>query len=190
MTAKAEQKLAKRISEGDSEAMKTLYDEYAGYLTAVCSRYIDSREDIKDLMQESFVKIFSGMGSFEYRGEGSLKAWMGRIVANVSLKHLKEAASRGTISLQDNLPDIKEEEAEMPEISGIPPEVIHNMIRKLPPGYRTVFNMFVFEDLSHKEIAEILGIKENSSASQLHRAKSLLANWIREYVTGNHVQKK
>ena len=75
MTAKAEQKLAKQVSERDPAAMKALYDQYAGYLTALCSRYIDSEEDIKDLMQESFIRIFSGIRSFEFRGEGSLKAY-------------------------------------------------------------------------------------------------------------------
>lgn len=104
MTAKAEQKLAKQVSERDPAAMKALYDQYAGYLTALCSRYIDSEEDIKDLMQESFIRIFSGIRSFEFRGEGSLKAWMGRIVTNAALKHLKEAANKGTVTLDDNTP--------------------------------------------------------------------------------------
>ncbi len=182
MTAKAEQKLAKQVSERDPAAMKALYDQYAGYLTAVCSRYIDSEEDIKDLMQESFIRIFSGIRSFEVRGEGSLKAWMGRIVTNAALKHLKEAANKGTVTLDDNTPVPDHiQEPDFPDMSDIPPYVIQDMIKSLPPGYRTVFNLFVFEEKSHQEISRILGIKENSSASQLHRAKSLLARQITEY---------
>lgn len=159
--------------------MKALYDRYAGFLTAVCSRYIENKEDIKDLMQDSFIRIFSSIGSFEYRGEGSLKAWMSRIVINNTLKYIRDNIQKGMISIDEDIPDVPDEE--IPEISEIPPSVIQEMIRRLPEGYRTVFNLFVFEGKSHKEIAMLLGIKENSSASQLHRAKALLAGWIREY---------
>lgn len=159
--------------------MKALYDRYAGFLTAVCSRYIENREDVKDLMQDSFIRIFSSIGSFEYRGEGSLKAWMSRIVINNTLKYIRDNIQKGMISIDEDIPDVPDEE--IPEISEIPPSVIQEMIRRLPEGYRTVFNLFVFEGKSHKEIAMLLGIKENSSASQLHRAKALLAGWIREY---------
>ena len=159
--------------------MKALYDRYAGFLTAVCSRYIENKEDVKDLMQDSFIRIFSSIGSFEYRGEGSLKAWMSRIVINNTLKYIRYNIQKGMISIDEDIPDVPDEE--IPEISEIPPSVIQEMIRRLPEGYRTVFNLFVFEGKSHKEIAMLLGIKENSSASQLHRAKALLAGWIREY---------
>ena len=159
--------------------MKALYDRYAGFLTAVCSRYIENREDVKDLMQDSFIRIFSSIGSFEYRGEGSLKAWMSRIVINNTLKYIRDNIQKGMISIDEDIPDVPDEE--IPEISEIPPSLIQEMIRRLPEGYRTVFNLFVFEGKSHKEIAMLLGIKENSSASQLHRAKALLAGWIREY---------
>ena len=159
--------------------MKALYDRYAGFLTAVCSRYIENKEDVKDLMQDSFIRIFSSIGSIEYRGEGSLKAWMSRIVINNTLKYIRDNIQKGMISIDEDIPDVPDEE--IPEISEIPPSVIQEMIRRLPEGYRTVFNLFVFEGKSHKEIAMLLGIKENSSASQLHRAKALLAGWIREY---------
>ena len=159
--------------------MKALYDRYAGFLTAVCSRYIENKEDVKDLMQDSFIRIFSSIGSFEYRGEGSLKAWMSRIVINNTLKYIRDNIQKGMISIDEDIPDVPDEE--IPEISEIPPSVIQEMIRRLPEGYRTVFNLFVFEGKSHKEIAMLLGIKENSSASQLHRAKALLGGWIREY---------
>ena len=159
--------------------MKALYDRYAGFLTAVCSRYIENKEDVKDLMQDRFIRIFSSIGSFEYRGEGSLKAWMSRIVINNTLKYIRDNIQKGMISIDEDIPDVPDEE--IPEISEIPPSVIQEMIRRLPEGYRTVFNLFVFEGKSHKEIAMLLGIKENSSASQLHRAKALLAGWIREY---------
>lgn len=182
MDAMAEQTLARKVSERDPDAMKALYDRYAGYLTAVCSRYIDSKEDINDLMQESFIKIFSGIGSFVFRGEGSLKAWMSRIVSNTAIRHLQQNSRLDMTSL-DNVQAITDEEADtsLSELDDIPPEVIQEMIKSLPSGYRAVFNLFVFEDKSHREIADMLGIKENSSASQLHRAKARLAQQIQEY---------
>ncbi len=103
-------------------------------------------------------------------------------MTNAALKHLKEAANKGTVTLDDNTPVPDHiQEPDFPDMSDIPPYVIQDMIKNLPPGYRTVFNLFVFEEKSHQEISRILGIKENSSASQLHRAKSLLARQITEY---------
>ena len=87
-----------------------------------------------------------------------------------------------SIRRMKDLPDIPDDEADRDlDVDGIPASVIQDMIRRLPDGYRTVFNLFVFEDMSHKEIARTLGIKENSSASQYHRAKALLAKWLKDY---------
>ena len=160
--------------------MKVLYGRYAGYLTAVCARYIPDDDDVKDILQEAFIKIFQSMDRFSWRGEGSLKAWMTRIVVNDALKSLRRKKS---LPLSEVLSDRADEEE--PMFAAVPLQVIQEMIRKLPDGYRTVFNLFVFEDKSHKEIASLLGIKENSSASQLHHAKALLGRWIKEYIKLN-----
>ena len=157
--------------------MKMLYDRYAGYLTAVCARYIPDDDEVKDLLQESFIKIFQSMDRFSWRGEGSLKAWMTRIVVNDSLKALRK---KKPLRLPETLSEELVEED--PPFEAVPLKVIHEMIRRLPEGYRTVFNLFVFEDKSHKEIASLLGIKENSSASQLWHAKAMLARWIKDYI--------
>ena len=173
----SEQDLVRKVLQHDTTAMKTLYGQYAGYLTAVCSRYIPDDDMVKDILQESFIKIFQSMDRFSYRGEGSLKAWMTRIVVNDSLKLLRR---KKTLPLSPTLTEPMDEEE--PAFADVPLDVIQGMIRKLPDGYRTVFNLYVFEDKSHKEIASLLGIKENSSASQLFHAKSLLARWIKEYI--------
>ncbi len=173
-----EETLARLIAYGDGQAMRTLYGRYVRYLSAVCSRYIRNDEDIKDILQDAFLKIFSSIGSFEYRGDGSLKGWMTRIVLNETLGFIKRNSRLNLVELnpeETNIPD------EDPETEGIPPAVIHSMIRALPDGYRTIFNLYVIEEKSHKEIAELLGIKENSSASQLHRAKAMLAEKINKY---------
>lgn len=177
-----EQELLQQILHGNTMAMKKFYTFYSGYLTAVCSRYISDKDDIKDILQESFIKIFKVIANFEYKGAGSLKAWSTRIVVNESLKFLKrqEKLDIDNRPVWD-LPDIVEEED--PNLDEIPTSVILDMIRLLPAGYRTVFNLYIFEQKSHKEIASILEITENTSASQLHRAKNLLAKQISMYKT-------
>ncbi len=169
-----EARLVELVQRRDSAAMRELYDRHIRYLTAVGGRYVDD-DTLRDVLQESFVKIFSSISSFEYRGEGSLRAWMTRIVVNVALSHLRGAISSSSI---DSIELPAEEE---PDVGHVPIEVIHRMIRSLPTGYRTVFNLYVFEQRSHREIAALLGIGENSSASQLHRAKAILAKQINEY---------
>lgn len=178
-----EQEIVDRIVKGDISAKKYLYCQYAGYLTGVCSKYITGIEDVKDVLQESFLKIFSSINTFEYRGVGSLKGWMARIVVNESLKLLKSVCRFESVALSDEDEEIADEE---PDIEGIPLSELHSMIRELPVGYRTVLNLFVFEGKSHKEIANILDIKESTSASQFHRAKNLLAEKIKKY---NHSNK-
>lgn len=164
--------------KGESNAMNKLYDEYADWLAGVCERYISDSDDIKDVLQESFIKIFSQIKNFEYRGKGSLKAWLTKIVINESLNYLRKdkhfLISDAEIENLD-LPDVPPDTDELTE------DEILKLIQQLPPGYRAVFNLFVIEEKSHKEIAEILNIKADTSASQFHRAKNMLANIITDY---------
>lgn len=174
-----ENELVKLAERGANAAMKVIYDRYVGYLAAVCARYIASDDDRKDVLQECFIRIFTSLGRFEYRGEGSLKAWMIRIAVNESLRFLRKNSAYDFIEHDDKLPDIADE----PDVEGIPDDVVNDMILSLPTGYRTVFNLYVFERKSHKEIASMLNIGESSSASQFSRAKALLARRIKEYRT-------
>lgn len=178
-----EERLAKRLQNGNKAAAREFYASYADYLAGVCSRYIVNEEDQKDVFQEAFIKIFSNISQFTYCGEGSLKAWATRIVVNESLKFLRSGLRLETIPTEMDLVDEVEDD---PPVSDIPPDAIMEMLSRLPTGYRTVFNLYVFENKSHQEIANLLGIKENSSASQLHRAKNLLARMIKEYNNKNN----
>ena len=171
-----EQRIIGLFSRGETSAMDELYDHYAGYLTGVCARYIAADDDLKDVLQESFIKIFTAISSFDFRGKGSLKAWMTRIVVNESLLFLRKERLRAPEKLLADPPDIPEEE---PNAEGMDAETLTRLIRQLPQGYREVFNLFAIEGLSHKEIATKLGIKPDSSASQYHRAKTLLARMIK-----------
>lgn len=180
----SERELVDRLRRGDVSAMGEVYACFANYLTAVCSRYIIEDEDIRDVLQESFIKIFTKADTFHYEGEGSLKAWVTQVTVNEALQHLRNQKRKGMVGFDDERIEDKAELAdETPPINDIPTEVLMEMIRNLPPGYRTVFNLYVIEGKRHKEIAELLGIQEQTSASQLMRARRLLAMWIKEYNT-------
>lgn len=144
---------------------------------AICMRYLGNCDNARDVLQDCFVKILTHVSDFQYRGEGSLRAWMKRIAVNESLDFLrKEALFSYTDQLADT-PDTPE-----PDVGGVPPDVLQQMITSLPAGYRVVLNLYVFEEKSHKEIARLLGIKEDSSASQFFRAKNLLSKKIHDYI--------
>lgn len=175
----AEAQLVRKAKSGDTAAVKSIYDNNVRYLSAVCRRYVPDDDELKDVLQEAFIKIFSNLDKFEYKGSGSLRGWMSRIVVNEALMFLRRSSKYPLLSLDDPLPDIPE--TEDPDVDGIPPQVLQSMVEELPPGCRTVLNLFVFEQKSHKEIAEMLGIRENSSTSQFHRAKTLLAGMIKQY---------
>ena len=164
------------VGNGDPRGQRELYVRYAGMLTAVASRYLADTDKVKDVLQDAFIRIFERFDSFRYRGEGSLRAWMSKVVANGALQALR---ADGRLLPVGELPDAVPDED--PDVDSVPMEVLQDMISRLPDGYRTVFNLFVFEQLKHKEIAALLGIKENSSASQYLRAKALLAKEIKEY---------
>ena len=174
----SEKQLLDDILSGSRDAMHRLYDRYIGYVMAVGLRYVPDRDEVRDVVQDSFVKIFSSITRFEYRGEGSLKGWMLRIVANEAISHAK---AKTKFVFTDEMPD-KMFDADNPDVERVPPDVLTRLIGTLPDGYRLVLNMYVFEQKSHKEIAAELGIKESSSASQYLRAKKLLATRIKNYL--------
>lgn len=173
-----EEQLLNLVKQGDPMAMRTVYATYVRYLAAICSRYIINDEDVKDVLQDSFLKIFSSITSFEYQGKGSLKGWITRITVNETLKFLQKNNRFEFVEISEQEHDKPDEE---PDVDALPSSVLFQLIRELPDGYRTIFNLYVIENKSHKEIAKLLDIKESTSASQLHRAKSLLATKIRRY---------
>ena len=172
-----EKQLLDAIKSGERSAERRLYNHFIGYATAVGMRYIADENTLKDVLQDSFIKIFTQIKKFEYRGEGSLKAWIGRIVANNAIDNVKQNAHFISV---DEVPEMTDDDAS--DIEKIPQDVLTKLISELPDGYRLVLNLFVFGQKSHKEIARLLGIKENSSASQYARAKQLLSKKIRDYM--------
>ncbi|MDR2234710.1 MAG: RNA polymerase sigma factor [Chryseobacterium sp.] len=186
MKENKEQILINRLLTKEEAAWKELFGTYSGSLAGVCSRYITEKDDVRDVLQNSFIKMFRSIDTFEYRGTGSLKAWMIRIVINEALKHIRQNSGFQTIAYTSEFPEVPEDEE--PDLEEIPEAVVLKMIKALPDGYRTVFNLYVFEKKSHKEIAGLLGIAENSSASQFHRAKGLLVQKIKEFKMSKKAQ--
>lgn len=180
----AEEQLLYRLRRGDDEAAQQLYRQHVRYLTALCSRYISQEDDLKDVLQESFLKIFAAVDTFKYRGEGSLRAWMARITLNEALSFLRTSARLNIVDIDEVDTDIANEEISTDDI---PTEVLHRFVSQLPDGYRTVFNLYVVEDKSHKEIAQLLGITASTSATQLYKAKAALAKMINQYRINNSI---
>ena len=156
--------------------MRRLYDRYSKYAMAIGLRYIPNRDDMRDVLQDSFVKIITNIGRFDYRGEGSLKSWVSRIVANQAIDHIRE---HERLLFTEEMPDdVIDPE---PDVGEVPPDVLDGMIGQLPANYRVVLNLFVFEQLSHREISQQLGINENNSAMLFFRAKKALQKMMIEY---------
>ena len=166
------------IHNGDRAALRRLYDRYSSYAMAVGLRYNPNREEVRDVLQDSFVKILSSIHKFNYQGEGSLKSWVSRIVCNRSIDYLRE---HQRFILVDNMPD-EPDEPEEPDVRRVPPDVLMEMIGRLPDNYRTVLNLFVYEQRPHREIAHLLGIKESTSSSMFFRARKMLAKMMKEYL--------
>lgn len=177
----SEEELVLRCKRQDRQALHLLYERYGGALMAICLRYTADRETAEDVLHDGFLRIFESIGSqFAYQGEGSLKAWLSRVMVNEALGFLRRRNVQMQQEVQvDEVPDMPDGDEE--DFDGIPSSALMQMVRELPEGYRTVFNLYVFEDKSHKEIARLLGITEHTSSSQFYRAKTLLMKKINEY---------
>ncbi len=160
--------------EGNPKAQKMLFDAFSPKFFALCLRYMKSRGEAEDALQEGMLKIFSKLS--EYKGNGSFGGWMRRIIVNTCLDQIRKNQK-----LKFDTP-IENEEYKL----SMNPFIIEKMsanelmeeIKNMPPGYRVVFNMFAVEGYSHQEIAESLGITESTSKSQYFRARAYLKDRI------------
>lgn len=156
-------------------AQRVLYESYAPKMMAVCLRYCQNDETARDLLHDGFLQVFTQIGS--YSGKGSFEGWLRKIFVNLALENYRQEKKKFNF-----LSDYTKDEADFldtPEddsldVGDIPRQELLNIIHQMPEGYRTVFNLVIFEDASHKEIASMLGITENASRSQYFRAKTIL----------------
>lgn len=181
MMKSIDQILVEGLKSGDRGAQRELYDRYSAQLMAIAMRYMGDRAAAEDLLHDAFIKIFGSITKFSYRGEGSLRAWMSRIVVNASLEQLRAKGRRRVVTLDDGLVSAELEE-ELPPLGGVPQQVLLQFIAELPAGYREVFNLYCIEEYSHREIAQRLNINEKSSSSQLLRARRILAKKVKSYI--------
>jgi RNA polymerase sigma-70 factor (ECF subfamily) len=178
-----ERQLIEAIRAGDREAFKRLYERFARYAMGVTLRYVPKRDDALDIVQDSFISIITSIATFEYRGEGSLKSWVSKIISRQAVSWMKEHEQLSFSEL--TLDEIEEEDD--PAIEKVPKELVNEMIGRLPVRYRVVVNLRAFEELSHKDIALRLGISEKASTTLFSRAKRKLAMMIKEYINSQEI---
>ncbi len=165
--------LIKGCIEGDRRIQKELYDRFSPKMYAVCLRYMGNADDAQDILQEGFIKVYKNLERF--RGEGSFEGWIRRIFVNTAIEQIRK--KKMDVSLTE-----KEETIEYKSVSAtdnINEKDLLKIVSELSPGYRSVFNMYVVEGFSHKEIGELLGISEGTSKSQLARARMILQERIK-----------
>lgn len=179
----SEQELTELCKQGNRQAQKILYERYAGRMLSIGLRYVGSRAVAEDLLHDAYLQIYSKLDTFRWRGEGSLQAWMERVMVNIALQYLKENSALCRLDVVSDKELSEYEEPMADRINEIPYDELMKLVYELPIGYRTVFNLYVFEEKSHKEIAELLGIKEKSSSSQFVRAKMMLAKKVNNWIT-------
>lgn len=177
--------LIKGCRAGDNSARKQLYTLYSKQMLAICYRYTGDMDAAHDVLHDGFIKIFT---NFSFRGESSLCTWVTRVMITQSLDYLrKQQRLNKVVTYEEEIPEVIDWTANE-EGNKISEEQLLMFIAELPEGCRTVFNLYVFDGKSHKEIGELLHIKEHSSTSQLHRAKFLLTQKIKDYV--RHEERK
>ena len=172
--------LIERCRHGEEDALSELYKAYAPKLRSVCRRYISNEDMVNDALHDAFVVIFTSFDSL--REDSKAEAWMVSIARNVALKCNEHEEILPTISIEEindlELPPSKEEDT---DIRGLSLSEVIKLIDQLPEGYKQVFRLSVFEGLTHKEIAAMLGIEPHSSSSQLTRAKQMLRKMMQQY---------
>ena len=187
-----EQDIASSAAAGNSEAMRQIYCRYAGVLTAVVARYVVDDDAVRDVLHDALVKAFQGIAGFEYRGPGSLRAWLQRIAVNEALAWLRMRKRLDVVSLDDDcLPiddvaDADNDDAALDSMERLDAAQLLELMKRLPYGQRTVLNLYAVEHRSHREIAEMLDISPESSAAQLHRARQKMIGLVRSFLDNRY----
>jgi RNA polymerase sigma-70 factor (ECF subfamily) len=155
-------------------ARKTLYERYAPAMFSLCIRYVSNRETARDVLQDGFFKVFTKIGDF--KGTGSFEGWLKRVFITTALENLRR---QRYVPLEEEYENYLIDN-DLSAFDKLSADDLHQMIADLPDGFRTVFNLYVVEGYSHKEIGEMLDIKEVTSRSQYARARAVLKRKILE----------
>ncbi len=165
-----EKQLIESCRKGDRIGQKELYNRFARKMMGVCYRYVNDKETASDLLQDGFVKVFSSLDS--YSGTGSFEGWIRKIFVNTALEFLRKTDVLRDATDLDNTAELVQPDSSV--ISSMTADELMQLVHELPPGFRTVFNLFAIEGYSHKEIAELMNITESTSRSQFTRARQML----------------
>lgn len=176
-------KLITECNNGNRKSQQILYEAFYGKMLVVCMRYTGDRDEAKDILHDGFIKVFRKLDSF--KNEGSLEGWVRRIMVNCSIDYVRRRrevlyATGDEFTLEKALHEAEKDDSEL--FMKAKAEVILDMIQKVSPGYRTVFNLYVIENYTHKEIAEKLDISIGTSKSNLAKAKMKIREFYNEYL--------
>jgi RNA polymerase sigma-70 factor (ECF subfamily) len=163
--------------EGNRRMQEELYRRFSPRMYAVCLRYAGNTEEAEDILQEGFIKVFKKLDSF--RSEGSFEGWMRRVFVNTAIEHFRRKRYMMPVTEKE---ENTIEGKYLSVLDDLAARDIMALVQELSPGYRTVFNMYVVEGYTHKEIADMLGISEGTSKSQLSRAKVILQDMVRQFI--------
>jgi len=177
------EELIKRCKAGERKAQELLYKQFAGKMLAVCMRYAVDRMEAEDMLQNGFIKVFKKMD--DYRGDGSFEGWIRRIMVHSSIEYYRK--HHKMMQVVDIEESGYEQSVNPIAAANLDAKDLMALIQQLSPGYRMVFNLYALEGYSHKEIAEIAGITEGASKSQLSRARSILKEQV-EKMEGNRYE--
>ncbi len=161
-----------KCKEGDSSAQKIIYDNFASKMYAVCLRYVSNKYDAQDVLQDGFLKIFQSISDYNF--SGSFEGWLRRIFVNTAIDFLKNKKKLSCDDYSENYDYYESESLSLAE--QVDAFELLGMLTELPHKYRTVFNLYVIEGMSHEEISKILKISAGTSRSNLTRARNLLKN--------------
>ncbi len=173
-----EEELIKRCLQNDRKALEELYKQYAPKMFGICLRYAKNQMEAEDILQEGFIKIYGNLNRF--RNKGSFEGWMRRTFVNTAINHYKKNLR---YAREMDIEDVEiENNNDLKVLDKISTDELMAIIQRLPEGYKIVFNLNVIEGYTHKIIGQMLGISENTSKSQLLRAKRLLRERIEKYI--------
>ena len=175
----SEKKLVKACLRGDSKMQYALYNEYAPKMMGVCLRYSNSQENANELLQTGFIKVFNKLDKFSF--EGPLGGWIRKVIVNNALDQIKKTKRFQEVDIENHEDDFYIESEDDYNLL-LDEETILDILGKLKEEHRVVFNLHCIEKYSHREISSILGIKEESSRSQLRRARLDVKRRIEKYL--------
>ncbi len=178
----SDKELIQGCQRNDSKAQTAFYQKYKSRLMGICRRYAKNTAEAEDILQESFIKIFRNVA--EIRNPEAINGWLKKIVTNTALNYYRSKLSYQQITEYEEVSQSNDDYLQL--LSHLSNDEIVRLINQLPDGYRMVFNLYIIDGYDHAEIAQMLGISENTSRSQLYKARETLKKKLNELGITNY----